>query len=94
MPKEKVSGINPVLVSEATGEVVEVEDQPIVEVRWNRWPDCYVSIVTRLNTCEVSPPGVDILASYGFHVELDRDGINEVIRKLRRARDQAFGRDE
>lgn len=30
----------------------------------------------------------------GFHVQLDRRGINALIRHLRRARDQAFGRDE
>ena len=30
----------------------------------------------------------------GFYVNLDRRGINELIRVLRRARDQAFGRDE
>lgn len=94
MPKEKIAGVNPVLIDETSGEVSVVEDQPIVEVRWNRWPDSYVSLVSRLASCEVSPAGEDILASYGFYVELDRDGINDVIRKLRRARDQAFGRDE
>jgi hypothetical protein len=30
----------------------------------------------------------------GFYVDLDRSGINKMIRDLRRARDQAFGRDE
>jgi hypothetical protein len=30
----------------------------------------------------------------GFYVDLDRDAINRIIRNLRRARDQAFGRDE
>jgi hypothetical protein len=30
----------------------------------------------------------------GFYVDLDRGGINRLIRNLRRARDQAFGRDE
>lgn len=30
----------------------------------------------------------------GFYVQLDRRGINQLIRHLRRARDQAFGRDE
>ena len=30
----------------------------------------------------------------GFYVDLDRRGINDLIRNLRRARDQAFGRDE
>lgn len=34
------------------------------------------------------------LWSQGFYVDLDRSGINRLIRNLRRARDQAFGRDE
>lgn len=33
-------------------------------------------------------------ARTGFFVQLDRQGINQLIRNLRRARDQAFGRDE
>ena len=32
--------------------------------------------------------------SHGWFCSLDRRGINDLIRKLRRARDQAFGRDE
>jgi hypothetical protein len=32
--------------------------------------------------------------SHGWFCDLDRRGINELIRHLRRARDQAFGRDE
>lgn len=30
----------------------------------------------------------------GWYVDLDRKGINDLIRVLRKARDQAFGRDE
>lgn len=30
----------------------------------------------------------------GWYVDLDRDGINRAIRMLRRARDDAFGKDE
>jgi hypothetical protein len=30
----------------------------------------------------------------GLYMDLDRRGINELIRLLRKARDQAFGRDE
>jgi hypothetical protein len=30
----------------------------------------------------------------GIYVDLDRTGINNMIRVLRRARDQAYGRDE
>lgn len=33
-------------------------------------------------------------ASQGLYVDLDREGINKLVRNLRRARDQAFGRDE
>lgn len=32
--------------------------------------------------------------SNGFFATLDRQGCNDLIRNLRRARDQAFGRDE
>ena len=32
--------------------------------------------------------------SGGLYMQLDRDGCNRLIRNLRRARDQAFGRDE
>lgn len=35
-----------------------------------------------------------IPAQQGWYVGLDRRGINDLIRVLRRARDQAFGRDE
>lgn len=34
------------------------------------------------------------LAEDGYHVEMDRRGLNDLIRKLRRARDAAFGKDE
>lgn len=30
---------------------------------------------------------------YGWHVTLDRDGINKLIKDLRRARDAAYGAD-
>ena len=91
MPKEKVTGVEAFL---EVGEEASDEGYPLVEVRWNRWPDSYVSVVSRLSNCEMPPPGEDILASYGFHVQLDRSGINDLIRKLRRARDQAYGKDE
>lgn len=87
MPKERVFGTERLPTDSG-------DDIPLVEVRWNRQPDSYLSIVTRLRNCEVSPPGEDILAAYGLHVELERDGVNLLIRHLRRARDQAFGRDE
>jgi len=39
-------------------------------------------------------PGTSFRFFDGWHVDLDRPQINELIRVLRRARDQAFGRDE
>lgn len=37
---------------------------------------------------------VDTIEDHGWFVSLDRHGINDLIRVLRRARDQAFGKDE
>lgn len=56
-----------------------------VEVRWSRQQ--YVQIAT-VDACQ---EGTE---EYGFFVDLDRERINKLIRDLRRARDQAFGRDE
>lgn len=39
-------------------------------------------------------PGTSFNLFNGWHVDLDRSQVNELIRVLRRARDQAFGRDE
>lgn len=39
-------------------------------------------------------PDFDLDFRDGFYVTMDRDGINRLIRNLRRARDQAYGRDE
>jgi hypothetical protein len=38
--------------------------------------------------------GAGLTVADGFFVQLDRRGINDLIRHLRRARDAAFGRDE
>lgn len=54
----------------------------------------------KLEAIEVEPNGepVELVAAEwqlcGFYTTMDRRGINELIRVLRRARDQAFGRDE
>lgn len=45
-------------------------------------------------TGEGTSPGTRFTLFNGWHVGLDRPGINRVIRTLRIARDQAFGRDE
>lgn len=69
---------------------------PVVEVLWNR-EGGYVQIVSKAT----DPHGgryvgesPDTHFTDGMYVDLDRRGINQLIRNLRRARDQAFGRDE
>jgi hypothetical protein len=59
------------------------------EVRWSREAE-YVQLATVADEAPVAQG----LGGEGWHVSLDRRGINELIRYLRRARDQAFGRDE
>lgn len=41
-----------------------------------------------------APPGGKAMLFYGWSVTLDRAGLNRLIRTLRRARDNAYGRDE
>jgi hypothetical protein len=89
MPAEKVFGMQLAPVAEHAPIV------PIVDVRWQREAG-YVQIVTKAEDPfggRVSDdPGVHY--TDGMYIDLDRQAINQLIRNLRRARDQAFGRDE
>lgn len=84
MPKEYV-GSDRMAVDEQGNEV------PLntfrVSVGWNKETGS-VQVAT------VDPDGDPFAVSSGLYVDLDRQGINDLIRHLRRARDQAFGRDE
>ena len=97
MPKEIVYGSESPYGPDESAE-------SIVEVGWSREAG-HVQLATRCieaSTHETyrpaSPePGTvvpDLSFHDGFYVQLDRRGINGLIRNLRRARDQAFGRDE
>lgn len=55
------------------------------EVRWSR--DGYVQLCTIADS--PPPEGLE-----GWFVTLDRKGCNDLVRFVRRARDQAFGKDE
>jgi hypothetical protein len=69
---------------------------PIVDVMWSREAG-YIQIVTKLtdpNGGRFTHDFEGVHYTDGMHVDLDRAGINTLIRNLRRARDQAFGRDE
>jgi hypothetical protein len=78
------------------------EDDPgvsIVEVRWSRESGDVQVATKAVSRIDHGPlvetgPGDGIHYTAGFHVQLGRSGINDLIRYLRRARDQAFGRDE
>jgi len=59
------------------------------EIRWSRERGD-----VQLATVADTPPEATGTGGEGWHVSLDRRQINELIRHLRRARDQAFGRDE
>lgn len=62
-----------------------------VRVSWKRHPAGHVQIATVNDDVPPEPTGE---GDEGWYVNLDRDGLNQLIRHLRRARDQAFGRDE
>jgi hypothetical protein len=65
-------------------------DEPRLSIGWARDLE-HVEVGT------VMPEGAELHATpegNGWFIQLDRDGINRAIRTLRRARDQAFGRDE
>lgn len=64
----------------------------LAQVGWGRDAE-YVQLSTvRVKTVTHEP--VESTVSGGWYVSLNRSGINDLIRNLRRARDQAFGRDE
>lgn len=90
MPKEYVNG-------EAVPYELGSPETPVAAVRWGRETG-HVQLVTRLRECELffdpDDPTAPIPCQYGYYVTLDRRGINDLIRTLRKARDQAFGRDE
>src|SRR3990172_3376515 len=74
----------------------------VIELTWSREHE-HVQIATRcLNVADHSVyeipaqdlAGQDISRGHGNYVTLDRYGINNLIRNLRRARNQALGRDE
>lgn len=96
MPKEYVDNPFRVMYDDRGGEV-EVGSNVVTKVTWNRDAG-YVQIATIIddrrddssNSVGPDPHSLDS----GLYSDLDRDGINRLIRILRRARDQAYGRDE
>lgn len=92
MPKEIVHGES----FHLDGQPEEQWEHPVAVVTWSR-ESGDVQLVTRLHDAEVptlEEHEAGIPVKYGYYVSLNRRGINDLIRNLRRARDQAFGRDE
>lgn len=93
MPKENTYGSELPFGPESSA-------QGVVEVAWSREPAGHVQVAAKLFNDDGSQAMTKDEAdrrklwSQGFYVDLDRDGINRLIRNLRRARDQAFGKDE
>jgi hypothetical protein len=88
MPKERVDGNLPFGPEDGPGKC-------IVEVGWSRETG-HVQVVTKAvnrATGERLSDDEGIHYTDGMYVDLDRRGINDLIHNLRRARDQAFGRD-
>jgi hypothetical protein len=80
----------------------------VIGVHWGNEMDDYLQVSTQLvnddgkyadgygavHVAEGAEAERRHLWGQGFYVNLDRKGVNALIRHLRRARDQAFGRDE
>lgn len=97
MPKEIVYG--EVSYDEDTDLSTPKEESMYVHVGWSKYG--FVQVATVAPKGAIAPfdeeQGRHIIAGGlepGWFVSLDRDGINALIRNLRKARDAAFGRDE
>lgn len=67
--------------------------ETIVRVGWTPGRE-HVEVATVMPNEHVRLPEPTLEQSNGWFVQLDRTGINELIRTLRQARDKAYGRDE
>jgi len=81
MPKETVIS--------TTGFDENVSRGLRAEIHWGR-DGQFVQLATVADEL----PQQSGFGAQGWFVTLDRNGVNAMIRHLRRARDQAFGRDE
>jgi hypothetical protein len=63
----------------------------MVELHWGR--ESFVQLATTLRDVSTHDP-ITREVEAGWFINLNRSGINKLIRDLRKARDQAFGADE
>jgi hypothetical protein len=69
----------------------EDEAEVLVKVAW--MDGAYVQVAT-VGRATVTHDALEIPEGDGWYVDLDRRGINQLIKNLRKARDRAYGRDE
>ena len=92
MPKETVYGTWRPVSIDTPPEKHEMAAAPFrVDVAWGR--DAVVQLSTLTND-GYGIKTIDPESPDGLWVTLERDGLNRLIRTLRRARDQAYGVDE
>lgn len=73
---------------------IETHDgEPVAEKLWERGLPPNVT-VTGSNLTDAQPESFTLARFTGLWGTFDRDGVNRLIRALRRARDQAYGKDE
>lgn len=65
-----------------------------VKVGWAKWPQGVVQVGALGPVDSQSPHAADGVSGNGWFIDLDRDGCNDLIRALRKARDDAYGRDQ
>jgi hypothetical protein len=88
MPKEIIVQHGPRFYDDEGREVPQ-ETQAFVQVSWSSEAE-YVQVATGSRDAVTHESDSD----RWMFVDLDRRGINDAIKVLRRARDQAYGRDE
>lgn len=100
MPRERITSVDTpqfdVSVSwNKDGVVQVVTTASDADERLRNWTEIESGVVQFDNApTSQTKPGTSFALFDGWHVNLDRQQVNELIRVLRRARDQAFGRDE
>lgn len=85
MPKELIHS-DPALWND------DDENRGYLELRWSRETDSVQVASVVLRKSDHSPVTREVQG--GWYIDLNRRSINQLIRNLRRARDQAFGKDE
>lgn len=102
MPRERVqprtSPFEVIVGWNKEGCVQVATTAPDADERLRAWTEVGQAVapagITMTGAEFVTPAGSSFKMFDGWHVELERHEVNDLIRLLRRARDAAFGRDE